>query len=211
MPYHFLQVSLPEEVLQQRFGGAAQPQEQPQEQQVIKEVTERVVLHQARPLSEAPAAVEIQDKQTVGVDDPPSVDPSSLWYLHGRAYDLSDFINQHPGAGPGAAPKPRYMLRKPRGCVDASVMACLWRLLVQVVGMRCCGRRAGTARPCSSHTTRSLTGPLSCSPPSRRSVLTWRAVTLLAGPHACSGRQGLKKPSRLYRGLESLLTALAWP
>lgn len=198
MPCHFLQVSLPEEVLQQRFGGAAQPQEQPQEQQVIEEVTERVVLHQARPLSEAPAAVEIQDKQTVGVDDPPSVDPSSLWYLHGRAYDLSDFINKHPGAGPGPAPKPRHMLRKPRGCVDASVMAGLLvasagaggrHALLWTQGRDCTAMfesyHAFTDRPAQLLATLK---EVSADVASRNS--TSRSVYLLA-------RQGSKKPSRL--------------
>lgn len=26
------------------------------------------------------------------------VDPNSLWYIHGKAYDLTDFIYVHPGA-----------------------------------------------------------------------------------------------------------------
>lgn len=24
-------------------------------------------------------------------------DPKTLWYIHGEAYDLSDFIQSHPG------------------------------------------------------------------------------------------------------------------
>lgn len=24
-------------------------------------------------------------------------DPNSLWYIHGKAYDLTDFVNVHPG------------------------------------------------------------------------------------------------------------------
>ncbi len=26
------------------------------------------------------------------------VDPNDLWYIHGKAYDLSDFVKVHPGA-----------------------------------------------------------------------------------------------------------------
>lgn len=26
-----------------------------------------------------------------------SLDPKSLWYIHGEAYDLSSFIHSHPG------------------------------------------------------------------------------------------------------------------
>jgi hypothetical protein len=26
-----------------------------------------------------------------------SIDPDELWYIHGKAYDLTHFVNKHPG------------------------------------------------------------------------------------------------------------------
>ena len=26
-----------------------------------------------------------------------TVDPNKLWYIHGKAYDLSDWVKHHPG------------------------------------------------------------------------------------------------------------------
>jgi hypothetical protein len=43
------------------------------------------------------------DKTTEYAD----VDPDELWYIHGKAYDLRDFIKDHPGAS-SSAPGERY-------------------------------------------------------------------------------------------------------
>lgn len=39
--------------------------------------------------------------------------PDKLWYIHGRAYELSDFVRSHPGRFGGVALKESISMQQP--------------------------------------------------------------------------------------------------
>ena len=52
----------------------------------------------AKPADPLEGVVTAINKTNKGKKAKGEVDPNSLWYIHGKAYDLTDFIHVHPGA-----------------------------------------------------------------------------------------------------------------